>query len=266
VRAHGGPPGGGCRQTAPQHSARSSPHDHSDRVVTRLDQGLRSVQLAASQMPAREWPLPAGAAGCNDADVAASRDPIELLVRANEEFARRLRLVGPEDWRRSTPCSAWDVRALVNHVVGANVRYQLLLNGAPVEQVEAMRTVDHLGDNVVASFVVTAVGVVACFREQGALERIAHHATGDRTGRELLSMRILDVAIHGWDLAHAIGADENLDDDVVAFLLGYVADLDLGSRQRAFALADAEVPRNASPRDRLLHQLGRRPDITQEVR
>ena len=107
-------------------------------------------------------------AGCNDADVTASRGPIELLVVANDEFARRLRLVGPNDWRRPTPCSEWDVRALVNHVVGGNVRYQLLLHGAPTEQVEATRTVDHLGDAALASFVVTADGVVARFHEDGA--------------------------------------------------------------------------------------------------
>jgi uncharacterized protein (TIGR03086 family) len=205
-------------------------------------------------------------AGCNDADVTASKDPVELLVLANDEFARRLRLVGPDDWRRPTPCSEWDVRALVNHVVGANVRYELLSHGAPTEQVEATRTVDHLGDAALASFVATADRVVACFREDGALQRIAHHATGDRTGRELLSMRILDAAIHGWDLARAIGADETLDDDVVAFLLAYSADLDLGPQQRAFAFADADAPPNASPQEQLLHRLGRHPNITEEVR
>jgi len=205
-------------------------------------------------------------AGCDDADVTASRDPFELLGRANDEFARRLRLVGPDDWRRPTPCSDWDVRALVNHVVGANVRYQLLLYGAPTEQVEATRTVDHLGDDALASFVATADGVVACFHEDGALERIAHHVTGERTGRELLSARILDTAIHAWDLASAIGADDALDDDVVAFLLAYTADLDLGPQQRAFALPDAEVPASALPQDQLLHRLGRHPNITEEVR
>ena len=202
----------------------------------------------------------------NDADVTASRDPLELLVVANDEFARRLRLVTPDDWRRPTPCSEWDVRALVNHVVGANVRYQLLLRGAPTERVEATRALDHLGDDALASFVATADGVVACFSQDGALEGITHHVTGDRTGRELLSMRILDAAIHGWDLARAISADETLDADVVAFLLAYTADLDLGPEQRAFAPADVDVPRKASPQDQLLHRLGRHPNITEKVR
>jgi uncharacterized protein (TIGR03086 family) len=198
-------------------------------------------------------------AGGNDAHVTASRDPLGLLVVANDEFARRLRLVGSDDWRRPTPCSEWDVRALVNHVVGANVRFQLLLHGAPTEQVEATRTVDHLGDDALASF-------VACFHEEGALERIALRATGDRTGRELLSMRILDAAVHGWDLARAISADETLDEAVVAFLLACTVALDLGPQQRAFALADADVPGDASPQDQLLHRLGRHPNITEEVR
>ena len=183
---------------------------------------------------------------------------------ANDEFARRLRLVGPDDWQRPTPCSEWDVRALVNHVVGANLRYQLLLHGAPSEQVERTRTVDHLGHDALASFVATADGVIACFHEDGALQRTAHHPAGDRTGRDLLSMRVLDAAIHGWDLARAIGADETLCHDVVIFLLAYTADLDFGPHQRAFAPADAEVPRNASPQDQLLHRLGRHPNVTEE--
>jgi uncharacterized protein (TIGR03086 family) len=191
---------------------------------------------------------------------------LEQYTQALQEFDARMGLVGAEQWTAPTPCSEWDVRALVNHVVGANVRYHLLLHGAPTEQVEAMRTLDHLGDDALASCIATADRVVACFHEDGALERIAHHATGDRTGRELLSMRILDAAIHGWDLARAIGVDETLDDDVVAFLLAYTADLDLGPQQRAFVPADADVPRNASPQDQLLHRLGRQPNITKEIR
>ena len=198
--------------------------------------------------------------------MTAPRDPLELLVVAHDEFARRLRLVGSDDWRRPTPCAEWDVRALVNHVVGANIRYRLLLRGAPTERVEATRAVDHLGDDAWASFTATADDVVACFREEGALERVTQHVAGARTGRELLSMRILDTGVHGWDLARAIGADETLDGDIVAFLLASTAELDLGPAHHSFAPADGELPRTASPQDRLLHRLGRSPTVTEEVR
>jgi uncharacterized protein (TIGR03086 family) len=192
-------------------------------------------------------------------NVTASREPLQLLVRANDEFALRLRLVGLDDWRRPTPCTEWDVRALVNHVVGANVRYRMLLQGALTEAVEATRNLDHLGTDALASFTATANDVVACFQEDGALERITHHVTGDRTGRELLSMRILDVAIHGWDLARAIGADDTLDDELVTFLLTYISGLDHGPHRLAFVQADGGIPGDASPQDQLLHRVGRQP-------
>jgi uncharacterized protein (TIGR03086 family) len=209
--------------------------------------------------------LVARVAGVDDAEVTASTDTVELLVVANDEFARRLRLVGPDDWRRPTPCSEWDVRALVNHVVGGSIRHRMLLHGARTHEVEATRAVDHLGADPVAAFAVAADVVVGCFREDGALERIVHHAAGDRTGRELLSMRVLDSAIHGWDLARAIGADDTLDEALVAYLLAYTTGLDLGRQQRAFAPADAAMPRTATSQEQLLHRLGRHPTVPQEV-
>jgi uncharacterized protein (TIGR03086 family) len=198
--------------------------------------------------------------------VIPPRDALELLVVANDEFAGRLRLVGPGDWRRPTPCSEWDVRALVNHVVGANIRYQLLLHGAPTEEVEATRTVDHLGDDALASFIMTANAVVACFHEDGALDRVGHHLIGDRTGRELLSMRVLDVAVHGWDLGRAIGADETISGDLVTFLLDYTAELYPDPRDDAFAQPDGGIPPEAAAQDQLLRRLGRSPNVTEDVR
>lgn len=184
---------------------------------------------------------------------------LELLSRAGDGFAQRLALVQPDQWTAPTPCTEWNVRALVNHVVGANRRYTMLLHGANAGEVDATRTVDHLGHDPVASFVTTAAGLDAALREPGALARTAHHPAGERTGAQLLEMRVLDVAVHTWDLARAIGADESLDPDVAAFALTLQDTFEAARELGSFAPRPSKTPAHLSAQGRLLHLLGRRP-------
>lgn len=184
---------------------------------------------------------------------------LDLLTRADDGFTQRLALVRPHQWVAPTPCAAWDVKALVNHVVGANRRYAMLLHGASADDVDATRATDHLGDDPAASFLATATEFRAAISEAGAMERTARHPAGDRTGAQLLEMRVLDVAVHTWDLARAIGADESLDPDVVAFALALQDTFEAGRARGSFAPPPGETPADPSAQARLLHRLGRRP-------
>ena len=127
-------------------------------------------------------------------------DEVALLSLATVEFADRLRLVSADDWDQPTPCGGWDVRALVNHVVGANRRHRMLLHAACAPAAAATRTVDHLGADPIGVFAATAAELAAAFAEQGALDRTVHHPNGDRTGADLVDMRVLDLTVHAWDL------------------------------------------------------------------
>ena len=142
-------------------------------------------------------------------------DGFEALACANAEFERRLLLVRDSDWHRPTPCTEWDVRALVNHVVGGSRRHAMLLRGARAAQVYATRAEDHLGADAMAAFVAGADMLLTEFGKPGALDRLVHHPIGDRSGRELLGMRIYDVTVHAWDLACAIDADRALEPALV---------------------------------------------------
>ncbi|HEX2297902.1 MAG TPA: maleylpyruvate isomerase N-terminal domain-containing protein, partial [Pseudonocardiaceae bacterium] len=51
------------------------------------------------------------------------------------EFDRRVEAVAPDQWNNPTPCTEWDVRALVNHLVTEQLWVPLLLDGATVEDV-----------------------------------------------------------------------------------------------------------------------------------
>ena len=184
---------------------------------------------------------------------------LDLLTRADDGFTQRLALVRPHQWAAPTPCAAWDIRALVNHVVGANRRYTMLLHGATADEVDATRAADHLGDDPVASFVTTSSELRAAIREPGAMARTAQHPAGERTGAQLLEMRVLDVAVHTWDLARAIGADDSLDPDVVAFALTLQDTFEAGRQRGSFAPPPGETPADFATQARLLHLLGRRP-------
>jgi hypothetical protein len=91
----------------------------------------------------------------------------------------------------------------------------MLLRGASPEEVDATRTEDHLGTDAVVEFNATAEVLLSEFRMTGALTRRVHHPIGERTGRELLGMRVIDVTVHTWDLSRSVDADATLDPTLV---------------------------------------------------
>ena len=69
--------------------------------------------------------------------------------------------------------------------------------------------------DLVADFDARADQAEDAFAEAGALDRTCHHPVGDIPGSQLLGFRIGDRALHAWDLARAIGADDTLRPEVV---------------------------------------------------
>jgi uncharacterized protein (TIGR03086 family) len=184
----------------------------------------------------------------------------EALDRSRAGFASRLSAVTHEDWPRATPCADWDVRALVNHVIGGCRRYTLLLHGAGAEDTNALRAVDHVGTEPIDSFRNAADEMTAAFHEPGALERMVHHPAGDRPGLILAGMRVVDFTVHAWDLAVAIGADQDLDPALVVWCTDALAGIGAAlSEGGYFQPPQGDPPRDASPQERLLHLTGRTP-------
>ena len=98
----------------------------------------------------------------------------------------------------------------------------------------------------------------AAFREEGALRRIAHHPIGDRSGAELLAMRVLDVIVHAWDLARALNVDDTLHPEAVEFALTHTEMLEAGRQRGAFGAPNRPPAANSvSSQARLLHLVGR---------
>lgn len=177
---------------------------------------------------------------------------------AMDEFDRRVRAIGPDQWHNPTPCTEWDVRALVNHLVAEQLWAPLLLDGATTEDVGDRFDGDQLGDDPVAAWTSAAAASRAAFATPGALRRTVELSYGRRPTEGYCQEMTLDLMVHAWDLARGIQADERLDDQLVgdglAFIEPQVEHL-AGSGLFAPPVAVAD---DADAVTRLLALLGRR--------
>ena len=66
--------------------------------------------------------------------------------RSVEGWTARVEAVGPDQWALPTPCADWDVRTLVNHVVGEDLWTGPLMRGETMEEVGDRFDGDQLGE------------------------------------------------------------------------------------------------------------------------
>ncbi|MFD6752126.1 TIGR03086 family metal-binding protein [Micromonospora gifhornensis] len=187
-------------------------------------------------------------------------DLLETYRRSVAEFADRVPLVAPGQWSAPTPCADWDVRTLVNHVVGEDRWSVALLAGRTIAEVGDRYDGDQLGaDPVAAARDATAQAELAATRP-GARDATVHLSAGDTPAEEYLRQLIAEHLVHGWDLAVAIGADPKLDAEAVAECARWFAGEVDAYRSNGLVRAEVGVPAEADEQDRLIAAFGRDPD------
>ncbi|HUR48487.1 MAG TPA: TIGR03086 family metal-binding protein [Acidimicrobiales bacterium] len=181
------------------------------------------------------------------------------LQIASEGFERRLDLVAPEDWDKPTPCGQWSVRELVNHVAAELLWMPSLFQGRTIAEVGDRFDGDVLGSDPVGTWRSAAADAAAASSEEGALERIVHLSFGDFPGQAYAGQVTSDVIIHTWDLARAIGVDDQLGDEPMRFLMSFL-DPQIEEWRNAGAFGPASNDDgDGSDQDRFLARTGRSP-------
>jgi uncharacterized protein (TIGR03086 family) len=187
-------------------------------------------------------------------------DLVALFNQALAEFGSRVHRVGADQWSARTPCSEWDVGALVDHVIDEQVWARPLMSGHDLEVGAAMVASEkqRLGANRVDAWDAASLEAREAFGELGALDRQVTLSRGPTPAADYLADMIIDVVVHSWDLGRAIGVTDALPDDLVNFAL---AGLEPHGDLSATGLFDAPVPLpdGASAEDRLVALTGRRP-------
>ena len=182
----------------------------------------------------------------------------DLFARAVAEFDARVHQIADDQWDLPTPCSEWNVRDLVNHLVYEDRWAPPLFEGRTIEEVGDRFDGDLLGETPKEEWEEASRAAVAAARSPGAMEKIVHLSFGDVPGEEYLRQLLNDHVIHAWDLARGIGADDQLDVQLVELLHGWAQPLEDVLKGSGLFGEKVEVDGNADTQTKLLAIMGRR--------
>lgn len=185
-------------------------------------------------------------------------DITELHRKAVENFAQRVQQVSVDQWSQPTPCSEWDVRELVNHVVNEERWVKPLVEGRTIEEVGSSLDGDLLGDDPVGATAAAGSEAVGAFDEGVPQKVTVHLSFGDTPVDEYAMQLVADHLIHGWDLAAATGQNRLLDPELVNAVADWFA-----PQEELWREAGAIGPRSdagGDPQSDLLAAYGRNPD------
>ena len=175
-------------------------------------------------------------------------NPVEMFERASLAASALARSVPSERQSMATPCTAWDVAELLEHMAGGPV---YLLTALGADAAESPRWPDQQAIEV----------CLAALREPGALERRCMSPAGfEWSIAEAAAGTAMDQLVHTWDLAVAIGADRSLDPAVTAAVVEmFLPQMPDMGRQAGFVGPAVAVDAEASVQDVLLAAMGRDP-------
>lgn len=115
--------------------------------------------------------------------------------------------IGDDRWGDPTPCEAWDVREVVQHLVD-ELRWTVpLAEGRTIEEVGDRLDGDLLGGAPAKAFEEAGREAVEAVRRPGVLTSPTHVSYGPIPGAVYLGHLLNDLVVHGWDLARATGQE-----------------------------------------------------------
>lgn len=190
---------------------------------------------------------------------------LETFLAAQREFGARVNAVTEQQWHASTPCPEWDVAQLVGHLIEEHRWAPPLLHGSDLKTADAIvrgsrsLPVDGgVGANLAEEWDEAAVGSADAFSSDGALDRTVALSRGETPVRDYITEMTLDLVVHGWDLAQAIGYDGAFPDEVVQPV--YEAARGMGDLASSGMFSGpVNVPDDAPVMDKLVALTGRTP-------
>ena len=183
----------------------------------------------------------------------------EMLERAFASTRNVLSNVKADQLDDATPCVSWDVRQLINHIVGGAHWFAVSTNDGASPENDTTEDTDYAGGDFLAAFDEGSKAAVAAFGTPGALEKTVKLPFGEFPGAAFMGLATTDTFQHGWDLAKATGQDTDLDPELAGQLLAAagIPDAFRGPDGQAPFGPIVEADESAPAANRLAAYLGR---------
>ncbi|MFG2375626.1 TIGR03086 family metal-binding protein [Streptomyces sp. NPDC048504] len=189
-----------------------------------------------------------------------ANDPRPLYTRATEQAAALIGTVRPEQLAGPTPCTEFDVRTLLSHLVGGTHRIATIGEGGDGMAVHPF--VDGVTDESwPAAYEEARVRVREAWADDTRLEALVQVPWGKAPGHIALSGYLMEGVTHTWDLSEALGHPLQLDPELAEFALAIARRVLPDEQRDAGTPFDTAVPvaEGADAYGQLAAWLGRKP-------
>jgi uncharacterized protein (TIGR03086 family) len=184
-------------------------------------------------------------------------NPIEVYEGAVQSMQSIISGVRADQLNASTPCTEWDVQALINHNIKVSQFFNSILTGTGgVNPMEVSGPLPPEG--AAAGFEAATSGLLTTVKATD-LEKVIEAPFGSMPVGQFILIPFGDMFIHQWDLATATSQSTSLDSGLAEVCYELIGRLLGGGRDTTNFAPAIEVPANASIQDKLLAFSGRQP-------
>lgn len=182
---------------------------------------------------------------------------VDLIDRALDATGCIVDGVRPEQWSAPTPCPGWDVRTLVNHLVGGMRIFTAQIHGQDAPDHDGT---DWLSPDPTGAHHAAAAQDSAAWHTPGALTRPFTLSFGTVPGPMAAVVHLTEVVVHGLDLAVATGQESGVDQPLAGQLLTLMQGMGGMDAFRVPGVFGPELaaPAGAPQHEHLMAFLGRR--------
>jgi uncharacterized protein (TIGR03086 family) len=184
--------------------------------------------------------------------------PLDLLAAARDQFRPILAQVTIEHLDSQTPCSEWDLRALLNHIAGRAILSEAAARNEVVKAF-ADDSKDLVGSNPADSIRQLVDASVAAWQTAVDLDAIRVTPIGEVPGVGIMTFHAQDVFVHTWDVARTLSIAATFDPALTEAMLELHRQTVTPEIRSMFYGPEVAVANDAPAIERLVGFLGRQP-------